>query len=345
MGDMKGLILAGGKGTRLRPLTLNTPKPIVPVANRPFLLYQLDLMKSAGIEEVVLSLSYQPRKIEDLLKDGADFGLLIRYAVESAPLGTAGAFRNAGAWLEGPTVVFNGDILASLDLPSVIETHRSRGAVATLVLTEVEDPTAYGLVECDGDGRIRRFLEKPGMDEVTCRTINAGVYVLEPEVLAHIPEGEPFSFERELFPGLLKAGQPMYGVVSSSYWIDIGTPGKYLEVHRDVLNGRFSSPGIPLPGSRNAGSGGQVDSLSIVANGVTLGQGARIESSVIGANCKIDENVRIVDSVIWSGNTIDQGAQVESSILGRGCYVGHSAMLRPGTILGGKSVVTDYSVI
>ena len=142
---MKGLILAGGKGTRLRPLTLNTPKPIVPVANRPFLLYQLDLMKSAGITEIILSLSYQPRKIEDLLKDGADFDVLVRYAVESAPLGTAGAFKNAEEWIEGPTVVFNGDVLTSLDLGALIETHREKGAVATIFLTPVEDPTAYGL--------------------------------------------------------------------------------------------------------------------------------------------------------------------------------------------------------
>lgn len=344
---MKGLILAGGKGTRLRPLTLNVPKPIVPVANRPFLLYQLDLMKSAGIGEIILSLSYQPRKIEDLLKDGADFDLLVRYAVESAPLGTAGAFRNADAWIDGPTVVFNGDVLTSLDLPSVIETHRRTGSVATLVLTEVEDPTAYGLVECDESGRIRRFLEKPGMDEVTCRTINAGVYVLEPEVLEHVPRGQPYSFERELFPSLLRADKPMYGVVSDQYWIDIGTPSKYLEVHRDILMGRFRSPGIPKgapPGMFRA-AGARVDASSIIEAGVTIGEGARIESSVIGTNCKIDCDVQIVDSVIWSGNTIDREAQIESSILGRGCYVGHAATLRPGTILGGKSVLTDYSSV
>lgn len=351
---MKGLILAGGKGTRLRPLTLHTPKPIVPVANRPFLFYQLDLMTSAGIREIILSLSYQPRKIEDLLKDGADFGLLVRYAVESAPLGTAGAFKNAESWIDGPTVVFNGDVLTGLDLPSVIETHKSRGSIATLVLKEVDDPTAYGLVECDGEGRIRRFLEKPGMDEVTCRTINAGVYILEPEVLEHIPADRPFSFERELFPNLLQANRPMYGVVTPEYWIDIGTPGKYLQVHRDILTGRFRSAGVPgrSDGGRDAGTAApqagthtdaQVDAASIVAEGVTIGSGARIESSVIGENCRIDADVRIVDSVIWSGNTIDREAQIEGSILGRGCYVGHAVTLGPGTILGGKSVLTDYS--
>ena len=341
---MKGLILAGGKGTRLRPLTLNTPKPIVPVANRPFLLYQLDLMKSAGITEIILSLSYQPRKIEDLLKDGADYDVLVRYAVESAPLGTAGAFKNAEAWIEGPTVVFNGDVLTSLDLGALIETHREKGAVATIFLTPVEDPTAYGLVETDSSGRIHRFLEKPGMDEITCNTINAGIYVLEPSLLEHMPQGKPFSFERELFPALLEKGEPMYAVVPDCYWIDIGTPDKYLEVHRDILQGKFRSPEIP-PSALGADSipAQAVDDKSLVGAGTTIREGARIEASVIGPNCKIDAGAHITDSVIWSGNTIDADARISSSILGRGCYVGRSAALKPGTVLGGKSVVTDYS--
>lgn len=342
---MKGLILAGGKGTRLRPLTLNTPKPIVPVANRPFLLYQLELMKSAGITEIIFSLSYQPRKIEDLLKDGADFDVLIRYAVESAPLGTAGAFKNAEEWIEGPTVVFNGDVLTSLDLGSLIETHHEKGSVATIYLTPVEDPTAYGLVESDASGRIHRFLEKPGMDEITCNTINAGVYVLEPSVLDRMPHGKPFSFERELFPALLEKGEPMYAVVPDCYWIDIGTPAKYLEVHRDILEGKFRSPEIPPTALSpdEIPDKAFVDDKSLVGAGVTLGEGARIEASVIGPNCKIDAGAHITDSVIWSGNTIDAGARISGSILGRGCYVGRSAVLKPGTVLGGKSVVTDYS--
>ena len=342
---MKGLILAGGKGTRLRPLTLNTPKPIVPVANRPFLLYQLELMKSAGITEIIFSLSYQPRKIEDLLKDGADFDVLIRYAVESAPLGTAGAFKNAEEWIEGPTVVFNGDVLTSLDLGSLIETHREKGSVATIFLAPVEDPTAYGLVESDADGRIHRFLEKPGMDEITGNTINGGVYVLEPSVLEHMPRGKPFSFERELFPALLEKGEPIYAVVPDCYWIDIGTPAKYLEVHRDILEGKFRSPEIPPTalGRDEIPDKAFVDDKSLVGAGVTLREGARIEASVIGPNCKIDAGAHITDSVIWSGNTIDADARISGSILGRGCYIGRSAVLKPGTVLGGKSVVTDYS--
>ncbi len=342
---MKGLILAGGKGTRLRPLTLNTPKPIVPVANRPFLLYQIDLMKSAGISEIILSLSYQPRKIEDLLKDGADFDVLIRYAVEGTPLGTGGAFKNAEEWIDSTTVVFNGDVLTSLDLGAVIETHRKREAVATLVLTPVDDPTSYGLVESDADGRIHRFLEKPSPDEITCNTINAGVYVLEPSVLKYMPKGRAHSFERELFPTLLEKQEPMYAFVSDRYWIDIGTTAKYLEVHRDILNGKFKSPDIPTNqlDLTNLPEGAFVDDVSIVAEGVTIREGVRIENSVIGSNCKIDARAHIVDSVIWSGNTIDADARISGALLGRGCYIGRSATLKPGAVLGGKAVVTEYS--
>ncbi len=342
---MKGLILAGGKGKRLRPLTLNMPKPVVPVTNRPFLLYQLDLMKSIGIEEIILSLSYQPRKIEDLLKDGADFDVLIRYAVEGTPLGTAGAVKNAEEWIDSPLVVFNGDVLTSLDLGSIIETHRATGAVATIVLTPVEDPTAYGLVETDDSGRIERFLEKPGADEVTCNTINAGTYILEPSVLERIPKGQPFSFERELFPALLASGERMTGVVSDCYWIDIGTPAKYLEVHRDILNGKYTSPDVPPPylASGSLPSGAFVDDVSIIGPEVVIREGVRIESSVIGSNCKIDAGAHIVDSVIWSTNTIDADARISGSLIARGCYIGRSAILHPGTVLGGKSVVADYS--
>src|SRR5215467_12599309 len=238
---MKGLILAGGKGTRLRPLTLNTPKPIVPVANAPFLLYQIGLMRSGGIGEVILSLSYQPRKIEELLKDGSDYDVRIRYAVEATPLGTGGAFKNAEEYIDSSTVVFNGDVLTGLDLSAVIKQHQRAGAVATIVLTPVDNPSAYGLVETDSDGWVKRFVEKPGPNEVTCNTINAGVYVLEPSVLQYMPKNEPYSFERGLFPTLLENKEPVTAYVSDKYWIDIGTPQKYLEVHQDILSKKFVS--------------------------------------------------------------------------------------------------------
>src|SRR5215831_19505416 len=241
---MKGLILAGGKGTRLRPLTINTPKPVVPVANSPFLLYQIDLMRSGGIEENILSLSYQPRKIEDLLKDGSDYDVHIRYAVEGTPLGTGGAFKNAEDQIDSTTVVFNGDVMTGLNLSAVIARHREAQAVATIVLTPVDNPSAYGLVETDKDGWVQRFIEKPGPDEITCNTINAGVYVLEPSVLSLMPKGEPYSFERGLFPTLLEQKEPVLSFISTNYWIDIGTPQKYLEVHHDILSHKFASPRV-----------------------------------------------------------------------------------------------------
>ena len=342
---MKGLILAGGKGTRLRPLTINTPKPIVPVANSPFLLYQVDLMQSGGIEEIILSLSYQPRKIEDLLKDGTDYGTRIRYAVEANPLGTGGAFKNAEEHIDSTTVVFNGDVLTSIDLSAVIALHRERKAVATIVLTPVDNPSAYGLVETTADGWVKRFVEKPGPNEITCNTINAGIYILEPSVLKYMPKGEPYSFERGLFPTLLENKEPVLSYVLDRYWIDIGTPRKYLEVHHDILAGRFVS-GRTAPSLLDRSTlptGAVVDAKSIIGADVKIGPGVRIENSVIGRNSRIDAGAQVIDSVIWSGNTIDEDARVVGSLVGKGCYIGRSAILRTGVVLGDKTVVTDFS--
>ena len=342
---MKGLILAGGKGTRLRPLTINTPKPVVPVANSPFLLYQIDLMRSAGIDEIILSLSYQPRKIEDLLKDGSDYGVWIRYAVEGTPLGTGGAFKNSEEHIDSTAVVFNGDVLTDIDLAAVVARHREKRAVATIVLTPVENPSAYGLVETSPDGWIQRFIEKPGPAEITCNTINAGIYVLEPSVLKYMPKGEPYSFERGLFPALLEHKEPVMSFVFDKYWIDIGTPQKYLEVHQDILSQKFVSPRIAKSALDRAAlpPGAVVDEKSIIDHDVTIREGVRIENSVIGKNCKIDAGAHIVDSVFWSGNTIDADARISGSLIGKGCYIGRSAKLRPGVVLGDKTVVTDFS--
>ena len=345
---MKGLILAGGKGTRLRPLTINTPKPVVPVANAPFLLYQIDLMRSAGIDEIILSLSYQPRKIEDLLKDGSDYNVTIKYAVEGTPLGTGGAFKNAEEQIDSTTVVFNGDVLTGLDLNAVIARHKQAGAVATLVLTPVDDPSAYGLVETDADGRVLRFIEKPGPAEVSsCKNINAGVYVLEPSVLRYMPKGEEYSFERGLFPTLLEKKELVLSYILDRYWIDIGTPQKYLEVHHDILSGKFQSSRVPksVLDRSSLPAGASVDEKSIIDSDVTIRSGVRIENSVIGRKCKIDEGAQVIDSVIWPGTTIDADAKVIGSIVGKGCMIGRSAVLNPGVVLGDKTVVTDFSLL
>jgi len=215
---MKAIMLAGGKGTRLRPLTIHTPKPIVPIFERPFLHYQLDLLKQVPeIDEVILSLNYQPRRIEEIFGDGSDAGLNIRYVVEPEPLGTAGAVRYAGESLHESVVVFNGDVLTNVDLAAVLKLHRDRKAKATIVLTPVDNPTAYGLVETDADGNILRFLEKPNPDEITCNTINAGIYILEPDTFDRIPKGQPWSINGASSPRSSSGTKP-----SSPTWT-VGT--------------------------------------------------------------------------------------------------------------------------
>ena len=265
--------------------------------------------------------------------------------MEGTPLGTGGAFKNAEEHIHDSTVVFNGDVLTSIDLGAVVAHHRAKGAIATIVLTPVDNPSAYGLVETNAEGWIQRFIEKPGPDEITCNTINAGIYVLEPAVLKYMPKGEPYSFERGLFPTLLEHKEPVMSFVLDKYWIDIGTPQKYLEVHHDILSRKFVSPRVGKSAfDRNAvPSGVLVDEKSIIGPDVVIREGVRIENSVIGNNCKIDEGVHITDSVIWAGNTIDGEARISGSLIGKGCYIGRSARLRPGVVLGDKTVLTDFS--
>jgi len=343
---MKALILAGGEGTRLRPLTLNTPKPIVPVANIPFLRYQIELLRQHGIRDVILSLSYQPSKIEGLLGDGSSFGTRIQYVVERSPLGTAGAFKNAERLLNEATVVFNGDILCELDLTDVIRHHHSTKASATLVLTRVENPSAYGLVETASDGRITRFLEKPKAEEITCNTINAGTYVLEPEVLQSIPAGENYSFERGVFPSLLKDQKRMQAYVADGYWIDIGTPQKYLQVHQDLLQRRFR-PAVDIADTHSfqASGSSRIDESTLLGSSVKLGQEVRLVSSSIGDNCVIGDHALLENTVIWPGVTIGPYSKLSGCIVGRNCQIGHHVTVSRGVVLGDESRVTDYSSI
>ena len=348
---MKAILLAGGKGTRLRPLTIHTPKPIVPIFARPFLHYQLDLLKQIpDIDEVVLSLNYQPRRIEELFGDGSDTGLSIRYVVEPAPLGTAGAVRYAGESLHESVIVFNGDVLTEVDLAAVIRLHRERKAKATIVLTPVENPSAYGLVETDAAGNIQRFLEKPTPDEITCDTINAGIYVLEPDTFDRIPKDMPWSIERSFFPSLIERGETFVAYVNRGYWIDIGTPEKYVQVHRDIMDGRYRA----APFGNGAGQT-WVSPQARIEEGVTLegpcfvDAGAVVKTgavigpyTVVGRQCYIEEHAVVDRSIIWADTRVCQDAVVRRSVLGRHCHVGRSATV-DDVVLGDKSVATDFS--
>lgn len=342
---MQALILAGGKGTRLRPLTVYTPKPVVPICNRPFLLYQIDTLRRAAVTDITLSLSYQPEKIEQQLGDGSNFGVKLKYTVEPQPMGTAGAYKFAEEMIREPTVVFNGDILTDLDLKTVIRMHKERNALATIVLTPVDNPSAYGVVETENDGRVRRFLEKPKTEETTCKNINAGTYVLEPQVLDLIPRGENHSFEYGVFPKLLENSESFFAhIPQRTYWMDIGTPGRYLQAHHDLLANRVTRIHIKdRRGNFDAATHSEIDDLSVVADECTIKPGVQIINSVLGKGCYIEELARIENSVIWSHTRIGTAAEVSGAVIGRGCYVGRSTVIRPGSVLGDKSSLTDYT--
>jgi mannose-1-phosphate guanylyltransferase len=342
---MQALILAGGKGTRLRPLTVYTPKPIVPICNRPFLLYQLDTLRRAGITDITLSLSYQPHKIEQQLGDGSDYGVHLKYTVEPQPMGTAGAYKYAEDLIREPTVVFNGDILTDLDLKAVIREHKDRNATATIVLTPVSNPSAYGLVETEADGRVRRFLEKPKADEITVNTINAGTYVLEPGVLDFIPANENHSFEYGLFPNLLERQERFFAhIPQRTYWMDIGTPARYLQTHHDLLADRVSRIHIKdRRGNFDAATISEIDELSIIGDDCVIKPGAQIVNSVLGLGCYVEERAVVENSIVWAHTRIGGGAQISNAIIGRGCHIGRSAQVGAGTVLGDKASLTDYS--
>ena len=349
---MRAILLAGGQGTRLRPLTLNTPKPIVPIFDRPFLRYQIDLLRQVPeIDEIVLSLNYQPERVEEVFGDGSGLGIRLRYAVEPAPLGTGGAIKfAAGDRLEEPLVVFNGDVFTAVDLPAVIKLHRERKAKATIVLTPVHNPSAYGLVETDSHGHIVNFLEKPSPDEIRCDTINAGIYVLDPDTLDRIPAGIPYSIERGYFPSLIRNRETFVAHIYRGYWIDIGTAEKYRQAHRDIMDGRFtappftSGPGVPcISDAATIEDGATIEGPCFIDRGVVVKKGARIGPySVIGEGCHIAEDAVVDGAILWPHTKVDDGASIGHAIAGRHCHFGRRVEIGEG-VYGDRSVITDYS--
>ena len=349
---MRAILLVGGKGTRLRPLTLHTPKPIVPIFDRPFLQYQIDLLRQVPeITEIVLSLNYQPGRIEEVFGDGSTLGVRLRYVVEPTPLGTGGAIKfAAGERLDQPIVVFNGDVFTSVDLAALIRLHHERQAKATIVLTPVDNPTAYGLVETDAAGNVIDFLEKPSPDQIRCDTINAGIYVLEPETLDRIPKDTAFSIERGYFPSLVRNKETFVAHVYRGYWIDIGTPDKYRQAHRDIMDGRFlappfaAAPGLPwISPDAKIDDGVTIEGPCFIDRGVVIRGGARIgPHTVVGRNCHIEEDASLDGTILWPSTWVDREAKIGPAIAGRHCHFGRNVEI-DGGVFGDKSVVTDYS--
>ncbi|MFH1725090.1 MAG: NDP-sugar synthase [Elusimicrobiota bacterium] len=351
---MKALILTGGLGTRLRPLTCGAPKPLLPIVNVPFIHYQLRALRRQGVREVILATAYQPAAFRRALGDGRRIGLRLRYTVERQPMGTGGAVRHAARFLEGTTLILNGDILWRLDLASLLRRHRRARADVSISLVRVKDPTLFGLVETGRDGRIRRFLEKPSPDEITCDTVNAGAYLFEPSVHGRITRTVPYSLERGLFPELLRQGKRLFGFVHDGYWLDIGTIDKYLQAHRDILEG---TPGFPIEGLGRRGAfrlaAGSMLAATVRHEGpgkVVLGRGTSVGPSVrfvgtvcLGERCRIGEGAVLAGCVVLDDARIGEGAKLEGSVVGRGCRVGAHAALGPGRVLGHGSTIADYS--
>ncbi|WP_069816268.1 sugar phosphate nucleotidyltransferase [Streptomyces sp. TP-A0874] len=338
----EAILLVGGEGTRLRPLTVYTPKPMVPAAGVPFLCHQLGRARAAGVERIVLATSYLAEVFEPYLGDGSALGLQLEYVTEKEPLGTGGAIRNAAARLRSapdePVLVFNGDILTGLDIRALLAGHEASGADVSLHLSRVDDPRAYGLVPTDADGRVTAFLEKPQTpQEIVTDQINAGAYVFTRSVIDAIPAGRPVSVERETFPGLLAAGAHLHGMVDSTYWLDLGTPEAFVRGSADLVLGRAPSPAVPgrcgerllLPGARVA-EDAKLSGGTVIGAGASVGPGARVEGSAVLDGAVVAAGARIRDSIIGEGAGVGERTTVEGSVIGDGAQVGADNELRHG---------------
>jgi mannose-1-phosphate guanylyltransferase len=325
--DVEAVVLVGGKGTRLRPLTLSAPKPMLPTAGVPFLAHLLSRIRAAGVRRVVLGTSYLAETFEEHFGDGGKLGLDLTYVVETAPLGTGGGIANVAEHLTTDDVlIFNGDVLCGTDLTAVVDTHRRTAADVTLHLVRVQDPRAYGCVPTDPDGRVTAFLEKT--EDPPTDQINAGCYVFKRSVIEAIPRGRVVSVERETFPGLLEAGARVSGHVDNAYWRDMGTPGDLVHGSADLVRGVAPSAALPGPtGESIVMEGATVAPDAFVFGGSTIGRGV-----VVGAGAKVES------SMIFDGAVIAPGAIVEESVVGAGARIEEAAHIRD-TVIGDRAVV------
>lgn len=352
---MKAVILMGGKGIRLRPLTARRSKAVVPLLARPFLATQLDLLRRAGITEAVLCIASVTQRVARSLGDGSDYGISLTYAPERRPLGTGGALGNIRPQLTEPFLCLNGDVLTDLPARELIAAHEAAGAMLTLSLTEVEDASAYGRVATEPAGdpeappRVVGFAEKS--DEPGPGDINAGFYAMTPEILDLIPEGQPVSLETEVFPQAIASGKPVAAYRHTGYFRDIGSPTRYLEAHRDALDGRISVPGAPPPNpggvivDRDASIDPEARLIgpSFIGPGAQVRAGARIGPyAVLGRRVRVEANAQVEHSVLWADVRVSENARVSHSIIGLSGFVGPAAQVEDA-LLGDKSTVAGFS--
>ncbi|MEV6577170.1 NDP-sugar synthase [Streptomyces sp. NPDC051582] len=339
---LEAILLVGGQGTRLRPVTINTPKPMVRAAGVPFLAHQIARAAAAGVTHIVMATCYLAEVFEPYFGDGSAFGVSLEYVVEDEPLGTGGAIRNAAQRLTGgpdePVLVFNGDILTGLDIAGLVDSHRAAAADVSLHLVRVEDPRAFGLVPTDSEGRVLAFTEKPQTaEEIITDQINAGCYVFRRSVIDSIPAGRPVSVERETFPGLLASGARLHGVTENTYWLDLGKPESFVQASADLVRGVVSSPAVPgprgeslvLPGAEVA-AGAKVSGGTVVGAGARIGAGAVVEGSIVLDGAVIAADTRVRASLIGVGATVGKRTVLDGAVLGDGAVVGSDNELRAG---------------
>jgi len=352
---VKAVILVGGKGTRLRPITYLNPKPMLPLVNRPFMYNFIHWLKSHGIEDIIFSMGYLPSIFKEYFGDGSRFGVNITYVVEDRPLGTCGAVKNTEKHLGGGAfMVFNGDILTSLNLTDMARYHQQKKSDITISLTPVEDPTAYGLVPTDKQGRVTKFLEKPSEEEITTNLINAGTYIIEPRVMELAPRGENYSFERGLFPKALSQGYRIYGYRSDDYWLDVGTPEKYLAAHHDILDKKvdFSFPyqehkqGIYIADKVKYDDSNFASSPVVIGRGTILEHGAKIlPLTVIGDNCYISSGAEISGSVLFNNCRVGKGTVIKNSILSKNVKIDENVRVEGLSLVGDNSIIGKNNVL
>ncbi|MFC1474879.1 sugar phosphate nucleotidyltransferase [bacterium] len=340
---MKAVVMAGGEGTRLRPLTLNTPKPLVPVCNKPIMVHILERLKESGINENIATLYYMADEIQNYFGDGSEFGVKMNYSIEETPLGTAGAVRAVADQLDETFVIMSGDAMTDFDITQAVKFHKKVGSMATIVLYRVESPLEFGVVITDDDGRIVRFLEKPGWGEVFSDTVNTGIYILDPAIFEYMEEGGNYDWSKDIFPALLEDGRPMYGCVLDGYWCDIGNLKQYREVHQDALQGKVK---VAFDGKKMKGKiwvgenteiapGAKIAGPAIIGANCGIKDGAQINQfSIIGDNCIVEDGAQIIQTVMWNNSYVGRRAKVSNCVVCRNNVLSEEVEIQDGAVIG-----------
>jgi len=355
---MKAVIMAGGFGTRLQPLTINLPKPMIPLVNRPIMLHIVNLLKKHGIDELILLLYHQPEIIKNFFGDGSEFGVRITYVTPLEDFGTAGAVKEAAKYLDERFLIISGDLFTDFNISELLKYHAQKGALATMTLTPVKDPLQFGVVIADKRGRITKFLEKPGWGEVFSDTVNTGIYVLEPEVLDLLPQGENRDWSKDIFPEMLAKKLPLFGCTLQGYWADIGNTDSYLDVCRDISQGRVQVPAMDFNPSAdgktislgkdirlNSADLSRFEGMVVVGENTSVLGNASLKNSFLGRNCVVEDGCTLENAILWDNVYIRRGTRIRGAVLGHNVQIGQGVVIEEGCILADETMVGDDAYI